>query len=129
VTIAKRLYGNAQIFPAAALPRIARQRQQFVNARHVERGIHGEGVLVSDASALAAYAQKATRAIQEYGGRFLVRGMPMKWYEDGLPQRCVVIEFESVERAISAYESEEYQEAVKLLAGKVERDVRLVESA
>ena len=38
-------------------------------------------------------------------------------------QRSVVIEFDSVEEAIRTYESPEYQAALKVLEGAVERDV------
>jgi len=38
-----------------------------------------------------------------------------------------MIEFDSVEKAIAAYESPEYQAAVKVLKGAVERDVRILE--
>lgn len=82
---------------------------------------------VSNPAALAAYAKVAGPAITGSGGRFLVRGMPAKTYEAGLDQRCVVIEFDSLEKAIAAYESQEYQAAKKLLEGGVERDVRMVE--
>lgn len=82
---------------------------------------------VSNPAALAAYAQKAGPAIQAGGGRFLVRGTPTKTHEAGVNQRCVIIEFDSVEKAIATYESREYQAAVKLLDGAVERDVRMVE--
>jgi uncharacterized protein (DUF1330 family) len=41
--------------------------------------------------------------------------------------RTVVIEFDSVASAISAYESPEYQTARKLLSNRVERDIRFVE--
>jgi uncharacterized protein (DUF1330 family) len=82
---------------------------------------------VSNPAALAAYAKAAGPAIAGGGGRFLVRGMPAKTYEAGLDQRCVVIEFESLEKAIAVYESPEYQAAKKLLEGGAERDVRMVE--
>jgi len=84
---------------------------------------------VSNAAALAAYAKAAGPAITAGGGRFVVRGMPAKAYEAGLEQRCVVIEFESLAKAIAIYESAEYQAAKKLLEGAVERDVRMVEGA
>ncbi|MGI4758369.1 MAG: DUF1330 domain-containing protein [Janthinobacterium lividum] len=38
-----------------------------------------------------------------------------------------MIEFPTKEQAIAAYDSEAYQAAVSLLAGKVDRDVRFVE--
>lgn len=82
---------------------------------------------VSNPSALSAYAQAAGPAIQAGGGRFLARGIPAKAYESGLSERCVIIEFDSIERAIATYESPEYQAVAKLLHGAVERDVRMVE--
>jgi uncharacterized protein (DUF1330 family) len=81
---------------------------------------------VSNPAALAEYAKLAGPAIQAGGGRFLVRGTPAKTFEAGLNQRTVVIEFDSVEAAVAAYESPAYQSAVKLLQGAAERDVRFV---
>ncbi|MGH9718504.1 MAG: DUF1330 domain-containing protein [Candidatus Acidiferrales bacterium] len=81
---------------------------------------------VSNPAALAEYAKLAGLAIQAGGGRFLVRGTPAKTVEAGLDQRTVVIEFDSVEDAIAAYQSPAYQAAVKLLQGAVERDVRFL---
>jgi uncharacterized protein (DUF1330 family) len=40
---------------------------------------------------------------------------------------AVVIEFESVEKAIAVHESEGYQKALKAIDGKVKRDFRIVE--
>jgi uncharacterized protein (DUF1330 family) len=82
---------------------------------------------VSKPTALAEYAQKVVPIIQAGGGRFLVRGPATKVYESGVKDRCVVIEFESVERAIAVYEGPEYQAAAKLLKGAVDRDVRMAE--
>jgi uncharacterized protein (DUF1330 family) len=78
--------------------------------------------------ALAAYAKLAAPAMQAAGGRFLVRGTPARVYELGMNQRTVVVEFESLAKALAAYESAGYQEALKAL-GKdaVERDMRVVE--
>ena len=43
-------------------------------------------------------------------------------------QRTVVVEFESVEQAKAAYESEGYQEALKALGtGSVQREIRIIE--
>ena len=83
---------------------------------------------VSKPAALAEYGKLAGPAIQAGGGRFLARGTPAKTFEAGLNERSVVIEFDSVEKAITAYESPAYQAAVKLLQGAVERDVRILES-
>ena len=81
-----------------------------------------------EADKLAAYAPAALAAIQGSGGRFIVRGTPVKTFENGLVERSIVIEFDSAEQAVAAYESLEYQAALALL-GDVDRDVRIVEGA
>jgi uncharacterized protein (DUF1330 family) len=84
---------------------------------------------VSNPTALGAYAKAAGPAIAAGGGRFLVRGTPAKTYEAGLNQRCVVIEFDSLEKAIATFDGPAYQAAKKLLEGAAERDIRMVEGA
>jgi uncharacterized protein (DUF1330 family) len=76
---------------------------------------------------LAAYAKLAGPAIAAGGGKFLVRGTPVKTYEAGLNQRTVVIEFDSVEQATAAHDSPAYQEALAALGDGAERDIRIVE--
>jgi len=78
-------------------------------------------------AALVEYAKLAAPAIEAGGGTILARGTPARAYELGLKQRMVMIEFESVEKAIETYESAGYQAAVKLLHRAVEREVRIVE--
>lgn len=82
---------------------------------------------IDDPVAFAAYAKLAGPAVQASGGRFLVRGNPVKTYEAGLNQRVVVVEFDSVEQAQAAYESHGYQEALRALGHGAERDIRIVE--
>ena len=65
---------------------------------------------ISNPEALAAYAKLAAPAIQAGGGRFLARGMPAKTYEQGVNQRTVIVEFESVARAIEVHDSPAYKE-------------------
>lgn len=84
---------------------------------------------VSDPAALAEYARLAVPAIQAGGGRFLVRGTAARAFEAGLIQRAIVIEFDSVDRAVATYEGPAYQAALKALEGAAERDVRIVEGA
>src|ERR1700677_663176 len=84
---------------------------------------------ISTPAALAEYGKLAGPALQAAGGRFLVRGMPAKTFESGRQERTVVIEFESVERAIAAYESDAYKAALRALDGGAERDMRIVEGA
>jgi uncharacterized protein (DUF1330 family) len=83
---------------------------------------------VSNPDALAAYAKLAGPAIQAAGGRFLARGTAAKAYEAGLAQRVVLIEFDSVQQAVAAHDSEGYQKALKELGSDaVKRDLRIVE--
>ena len=84
---------------------------------------------VSNPEALAAYAKLAGPAVIAAGGRILVRGLPALVYEAGLQQRTVVIEFDSVEQAKAAHDSPAYQEALAMLAGGAERDIRIIEGA
>ena len=75
----------------------------------------------------AAYAKLAGPAMQKAGGRFIVRGMPMKTYEHGIKERTVILEFDSVHKAVAAHDSPDYQQALKALANGAERDMRVVE--
>jgi uncharacterized protein (DUF1330 family) len=82
---------------------------------------------ISDQSKLQAYAALAGPAIESNGGRFLVRGNPQTTYESGLMQRVVVIEFESIDAAVKAHDSDAYQAALAALGNGAERDIRFVE--
>jgi len=84
---------------------------------------------ISNQDALAAYAKLAAPAITAGGGRFLARGNPAKAYESGLMQRVVVIEFDSVDKAVAAHDSQGYQAALKALGSGADRDIRIVEGA
>jgi uncharacterized protein (DUF1330 family) len=82
---------------------------------------------ISNPDAMAAYSALAGPAIQAGGGRFLARGTAAQAYEAGLAQRVVVIEFDSVEQAVTTHDSAAYQAALKALAGGADRDIRIVE--
>jgi uncharacterized protein (DUF1330 family) len=83
---------------------------------------------IRNPDALAAYAKIAGPAVQAGGGRFLVRGTPAKTYEGGLNQRTVVVEFDSLDKAIAAHDSPGYQEALRVLGDAADRDMRVVEA-
>ena len=82
---------------------------------------------IANPAALAEYAKLAGPALQAQGGRTIVRGKAAKTFEGGTAERTVIIEFDSVEKAIAAYESEAYKAARKKLEGAVEREIRIVE--
>jgi uncharacterized protein (DUF1330 family) len=79
-----------------------------------------------DPAHIAAYAARATPALVAAGGRVLARGVASRAYEAGVRERCVIIEWDSVEQVVAFYESPAYQAALAELHG-TERDVRIVE--
>jgi len=83
---------------------------------------------ISNPEALAAYAKLAGPALTAAGGKFLARNEAAAIKEAGVKQRTVLIEFESVDAALAAYNSPAYQEAIRALGtGAAERDIRIVE--
>ena len=84
---------------------------------------------ISNPDKLAAYAKLAGPAVEAMGGRYLLRGNPAKVYENGLMQRVVVTEFDSVAKAIAAHDCPGYQAALKALGDGADRDIRIVEGA
>ncbi|HMD72553.1 MAG TPA: DUF1330 domain-containing protein [Steroidobacteraceae bacterium] len=81
---------------------------------------------VSDPDKLAAYARLAGPAIEAGGGRFLARGKAARAYEDGIAERTVLIEFDSVEQAVAVHDGPAYQAALAALTGGALRDLRIV---
>jgi uncharacterized protein (DUF1330 family) len=84
---------------------------------------------IKDPNKLAAYAKLAVPAIQGGGGRVLARATAVKAYESGQLERTVLIEFDSVEHAITVHDSPAYQEALKALGDGAVRDLRVVEGS
>ena len=82
---------------------------------------------ISDPEKLAAYAKLAGPATVPFGARFLARGNATVAREQGLKERTVVVEYPSLERAIAAYDSSAYVEALKALGDGAVRDFRIVE--
>jgi uncharacterized protein (DUF1330 family) len=81
---------------------------------------------ILDADKFSAYAKLALPALEGAGGKFIARGSAVAAYEKGIKERVVIIEFESVEKAIAAHESPAYQAALKALDGGVDREIRIV---
>ena len=81
----------------------------------------------ADGTVMAEYAKLARPVIEAAGGGLIIRGNPARTYEAGVNEPAIVVEFESLEKAISVYESEGYQRALKVLDNKVKRDFRIME--
>ena len=83
---------------------------------------------ISNESALKAYAELAVPALQPFGARFLtMRSSKVHPQESGLQQGTVIVEFDSYETALAAYESADYKKALQALGSGAERDFRIVE--
>jgi uncharacterized protein (DUF1330 family) len=66
---------------------------------------------VTDPAGFEEYRKLVPGTIQQYGGRFLVRGGAVETLEgDWQPQRVVVLEFPSLEQAKRWYNSEDYRD-------------------
>ena len=74
-----------------------------------------------------AYLVLATPAFVKACGKFLASTNIIDAHENGIAQQTVLIEFESIEKAKLAYNSPEYQEALKALDGGADRDIRIFE--
>jgi uncharacterized protein (DUF1330 family) len=82
---------------------------------------------VSNPGTLSEYMKLAGTALEALGGRVIVGGKPAKTHEAGVDQSVVVVEFENLEKAIAAYDSEVYRPALKVFDNAAERDFRIVE--
>jgi uncharacterized protein (DUF1330 family) len=82
---------------------------------------------VSNPVALSEYSKLAKAALDAFGGHVIIGGKPAKTHEAGVDQSVVIVEFESLEKAIAAYDSEVYGVALRVLGDAAQRDFRIVE--
>ena len=82
---------------------------------------------IRDNNALKDYVEKARSAVEQYGGKFLVRGGKKIVTEGREFMRTAVIEFSSFDKAKEFYYSREYQAAHGLLKDTVIRSHQIIE--
>lgn len=83
---------------------------------------------IHDEDKLARYIELSGPAMRAAGGRFLARGNPAHAFEGATTLRTTLIEFDSVEQAVAAYRSADYQRALEALGDGAEREIRIVEA-
>ena len=66
---------------------------------------------ITNEEKLKEYAIKARAAVENFQGKFLIRGGRAKSNEGDQSPRTVVIEFQSFDQANAFYQSKEYQES------------------
>lgn len=82
---------------------------------------------ITDPQAAQTYSALAKVAIEAAGGRIFSRGLAIEAHEAGRVERTVLVEFDDVDKAKAAYESDAYKKAREVLNGAAERDFRIVE--
>lgn len=85
---------------------------------------------VTDPDEYAQYKALSGPAVEQYGGRYLVRGGPSEVLEgDATAHRTVVLEFDDVEAARRWYHSAEYTAAREVRQRAARSSFVLVEGA
>jgi uncharacterized protein (DUF1330 family) len=84
---------------------------------------------ISDPKKVDAYAKLAPPATMQFGARYIARGKAAECFEAGQKERIVISEFPSLEKAIAAYRSPDYQKALQALGDGAVRDIRIIEAA
>jgi uncharacterized protein (DUF1330 family) len=71
---------------------------------------------INDPERYVEYTKKVPVSLAQYGGQFIARGGNAEVLEGEkpLPQRLVIIQFDSLERAKAWWSSEEYRDAKAL---------------
>ena len=83
---------------------------------------------VSDQERVKEYAALLTPTLDNFGGRMLVSPTSVVTAKEaGLEQMTVLIEFDSYEFALMAYQSDDHKKALAVLGSGDERDFRIVE--
>ncbi len=80
-----------------------------------------------DVKKLGSYAEKALKAITDFGGKSLVRGGKYITLEGEEFIRTVIWEFSDYDAALNCYKSKNYQEAWSIAKNTVVRDLMIVE--
>ncbi|MBK5206755.1 MAG: DUF1330 domain-containing protein [Polaromonas sp.] len=75
------------------------------------------------------YKLQAKPLVEKYGGEYLARGgkLSVKEHQLWTPTRMVLIKFPSAEDAENFYQSEEYQEVLKISKKSADRTVFILE--
>mgnify|MGYP001310112755 FL=1 len=73
------------------------------------------------------YIKLASKIINKFNGKFLVRGGPQTEFEQQGYSRTVVIEFNSYQEALDCYQSDDYQKALNIVKISAKRLVVISE--
>ena len=83
---------------------------------------------ISNAEFFQQYPPLSTKAVEKFGGKYLIRGGAFEVVEGKWPaERTTVVEFESFDKAKEFYNSLEYSEAKKVRQESADTDFILIE--
>ena len=83
---------------------------------------------ISNTELFQKYPPLSTKAVEKFGGKYLIRGGTFEVVEGKWPaERTTVVEFESFDKAKEFYNSLEYQEAKKVRQESADTDFILIE--
>jgi len=82
---------------------------------------------VKDDARYGEYVEGSTRVVPSYDGEFIARGGRYQQKEGKEYRRNVLVRFPSYERAVEAYESEEYQAILGIAKESSERSFTILE--
>lgn len=82
---------------------------------------------VTDPEKFKSYAAKTPAALEQFGGKFLVRAGESMLVEGSTRSRNTIIEFPSYQSAIDCWNSKEYQDVKLLRVGGAELDIVIIE--
>ena len=83
---------------------------------------------IRNAQLFQQYPPLSTKAVEKFGGKYLIRGGAFEVVEGAWPaERTTVVEFESFDKAKEFYNSLEYVEAKKVRQDSAESDFILIE--
>lgn len=84
-------------------------------------------ITVTNPEAYKEYIVRDTPILTGLGGRFIVRGGRSQVVEGASEDRHVVIEFDSYEQAVTAYNDPDYQEVAQIRKDNATSSIILVE--
>lgn len=82
---------------------------------------------VKDDDRYAEYVQQSTQVAARYGGEFIARGGRYKQKEGREYPRNVLVRYPTYERAVEAYESDEYQAILGIALDSSDRHLTILE--
>lgn len=84
-------------------------------------------ISVTNAEEYAEYVQRDTAIVDSFGGKFLVRGGQSSAPEIAMGERQVVVEFPDYQTALDCYNSDAYQEVMKIRVANATGGILIVE--